>query len=152
MTGLTNKLKAEMLAVFFRDDSAPVSFFLALVTNATAPGPDTNFMSDLTEIAAGNGYVAGGEAFARNPTDFPISTEDDSNDKGIVGLRDIVFTASGGPLPPSGGGARYAVLTDDNATISLRKVYLFFDLISERFLSDTQDLEINGMTAELLEP
>ena len=151
MPGLTNKVKAEMLALFFREDPAPVSFFLALVTNDNVPGPDTNTMADLTEIAAGNSYVAGGQAIARDNIDFPTSTEDDAGDKGVVGLKNITFTASGGPIPTSGNGARYAVLTDDNVTISSRKVYLWFDLFSEKFLSDTQELQLNGMNAELVE-
>lgn len=153
MSGLTNKLKADLLAAFFRAEvgAQPASFFLALVTDATIPGPDTDTMADLTEIAAGNGYVAGGEALARDATDFPTSTEDDGGNKGVVGLRDIIFTASGGPIPDTGDGARYAVLTDDNVTISSRKVYLWFDLLSEKVLSDTQELQINGMIAELIE-
>ena len=151
MPGSTNKLKAESLALFFRNDAAPVSFFLALVTNDNLPGPDTNTMADLTEIAAGNGYVAGGQAIARNDTDWPTSIEDDAGDKGVVGLENITFTASGGPLPSSGNGARYAVITDDNVTISARKVYLWFDLFSERFLTDTQELQINGMNLEAIE-
>ena len=151
MSGLTNKLKAELLGVFFRGEAAPVSYFLALVTGDNVPGPDTNTMADLTELDAGNGYVAGGQAIARDAIDFPTSDEDDTGDKGVVGLKDIIFTANGGNLPASGNGARYAVLTDDNVTVNDRKVYLWFDLQADRFLTDTQDLQINGMAAELLE-
>ena len=151
MSGFTNKLKAELLAAFFQGASAPASFFLALVTDATAPGPDTNTLADLTEIAAGNGYTAGGIAIAKNTTDFPTSTEDDANDKGIIGLKDIKFIANGGPIPASGNGARYAVLTGPGATVSSRKVYLWIDLVSARTVSDGQELRINGITAEMLQ-
>jgi len=151
MSGGTNKLKAEMMALFFRNELEPTTFFVALVTNDNVPGPDTNTMADLTEITAGNGYVAGGQAIARDNIDFPTFTEDDSADKGVLGLKNLTVTASGGPIPSSGNGARYAVLTDDNGTISSRKVYLWFDLLSEKFLSDTQQLQMNGMNAEIHE-
>ena len=136
MSGFTNKLKAEMLAAFFKGASMPASFFLALATNATAFGPDTNTLSDLTEIAPGNGYTQGGIAIAKYAIDFPTSSEDDTNDKGIIGLKNIVFTATGGSIPASGNGARYAVLTGPGATVGSRKVYLSIDLQSEPYPMD----------------
>jgi len=149
--GMTNNLKAELLDAFFRAGPEPTGFFLALVTSSPIPGPDTNTMFNLTEIALGNGYAEGGQAFARSSSGFPTSTEDDGSDRGIVELKDIVFTATGGSIPSSGAGARYAVLTDNNATVDDRKVYLWFDLQSDLIVSEDQDLQINNMTAELVE-
>jgi len=64
-------------------------------------------------------------------------------------IEDVVWTATGGPIPASGNGARYAILTDDNGTQSAREVYAFWDLTSDRSVSDTQsltlaDLELRG--------
>ena len=150
MPGMTNKLKAELLDVFFRGEPGPIKFYLALVTSSPSPGPTTNILSDLTELPTGSGYTTGGVEFSRDDTDFPNLIENDTNNKGIVELKDIIFTATG-PFPASGPGAHYAVLTDDASPIGNRKVYLWFDLQSDRSLVDTQSLQINDMNAELLE-
>lgn len=123
----------------------PASFNVALVTSATAPNPDTNTMADLTQIAAGNGYVSGGINVAKNTTDWDTRTEDDTNDRADVLLKDLVWTAAGGPIPASGAGARYAVLTDNNATVSAREVWAYWDLSSDRVISDTQTLTLRDL-------
>ena len=56
------------------------------------------------KIAAGNGYTANGISVARNTTDWDVLTQDDTNDRALVQLKNIVWTASGGPIPSSGGG------------------------------------------------
>jgi len=152
VAGITNKCKAEMLDVFYRGDAGPTSFFLALVTNSPAPTATTNILSDLTEIAPGNGYELGGQPVARTSAGFPLLEEDDSGDKGIVGLKEFIFLADGGVLPSDGVAARFAVLTDNQTPQSSRKVYLYFDLDSDVLLSDGQQLTINGMNTEIIEP
>jgi hypothetical protein len=109
-----------------------------------APGPITNLMSDLVEIVAGNGYTAGGISLTRNSTDFPGLTEDDANALGKIQVKDLVWTAAGGNLPGSGNGARYAVLTDDNGTVSSRQVIAYWDLGADRTVSDTQTLTVHA--------
>lgn len=109
-----------------------------------APGPDTNILSNLVEIAAGNGYAAGGEAVARNTTTgFDNLVEDDTNDLGKLQLQDITWTASGGSIPSSGDGARYPVLVDDGGN-----VVCFWDLEADVTVSPGQQLVIED--AELL--
>lgn len=142
MAGWTNKGKYKVLGWALRGETPPTNLYMALVTSAVAPVADTNTLSQLTEIAAGNGYTSGGIQLARNSTDFDVWTEDDTNDRGFVQLKDLVWTASGGPLPGSGGGARYAVLTDDNVTVGSREVYMYFDLTSDRQVSDGQTLTL----------
>ena len=151
MPGITNKAKTEMLDVFFRNGTEPGNFYLALVTADDVPGPDTDVLGDLTEIPAGNGYSTGGVLVDRSSGGFPILIEEDDDDKGIIGLIDTVFTASAGPIPSGGNDIRYAVLTNDDGTIPDRKVYLWFDLLTDRLISDGQQLQINDMTAELIE-
>lgn len=142
MAGWTNKGKYKMLGWTLRGESMPTNLYLALVTSATAPSADLNTLSELTEIAAGNGYTSGGYQLAFNSTDWDVWTEDDTNDRGLIQLKDITWSASGGSIPDSGSGARYAVLTDDNGTVGSREVYGYWDLAADRSVSDGQDLTL----------
>lgn len=145
----TNRGKYNTLAEKFQGASAETSYYLALVTSGATPDADTNTLSDLTEIAAGNGYTAGGAALALNATDFDALVEDDANDWAYVQVKDVVFTASGGNLPASGDGARYAVLLGANATVGDREVYAWFDLSADRVVSDGQPLTIQDCELRL---
>lgn len=151
MAGFTNRGKKLMLDSFIRGVAAPATLYMALVTSATAPTADTNTLSDLTEIAAGNGYTAGGMAVARNATDWPTSTEDDSGDLAKVIAKNLVWTATTANLPASGNGARYAVLLDDNATVGSRQVIAYFDLAADRTVSVGQTLTLQGCELDLTE-
>lgn len=150
-SGFTNRGKKLLLDTYFRNASEPTNLYVALVTSAQTPGPDTNLMSDLTEIAAGNGYTTGGFSLNRDSTDFDTSTEDDSGDLSKVQAKNVVWTASGGAIPASGNGARYAVLTDDNGTIANRQIIAYFDLSSDRSVSDTQSLTLADLELRLTE-
>lgn len=143
MANWTNKGKFRLLEAMARATAFPTSFNVALVTSATAPVADTNTLSQLTEIATGNGYTTGGINVTRDATGFPTVTEDDAGDRGQVIIKDLVWTASGGSLPASGNGARYAVLTDANATVGSREVWAWWDLTSDRTVSSGQTLTIN---------
>lgn len=151
MAGWTNKGKAAIMDSYFRATGTPTNFYVALVTSAVAPGPDTDTLSDLTQIATGNGYTDGGYQLSRNDTDFDTLTEDDSNDRGEIQVKDVVWTASGGSIPDSGDGARYAVLTDDNATVANREVLAYWDLSSDRSVSDGQTLTLQDLTLRINE-
>jgi hypothetical protein len=142
MPGWTNRGKFRNLGVYYRGVTPPTNFYIALVTSAVAPNPDTNTFGELTQIAAGNGYTSGGIQLARNSTDFDVLTEDDVNDRALVQLKDIVWTATGGNIPASGAGARYAILTDDNAVLANREVINYWDLGADRVVSDTQQLKL----------
>jgi hypothetical protein len=151
MAGFTNKFKYELLDQVLRRSTMPTNYYVALVTSAVAPSADTNTLSQLTEIAAGNGYTTGGYQLTPNSTDFDVSTEDDTNDRGYIQLKDITWTASGGSVPASGSGARYAVLTDDNVTVGSRKVLLYWDLGADRSVSNGQSLTLQNCEARLNE-
>lgn len=146
MAGFTNKGKKILLNAFFRATEVPTSFKVALVTSATAPTADTNALTDLTEIAAGNGYTAGGAAVTRDASGFDVITEDDTGDKGLVQLVDVVWTASGGTLPASGNGARYAVLLDNTGNL-----LAWWDLTSDRSVSSGQTLTLQNCELDLTE-
>ena len=144
-SGWTNKGKAHVMGIVFRNVSEKTNYYVALVTSATAPDADTNTLSQLTEIANGNGYTTGGYQLTPNSTDFDTLTEDDTANSGIVQIKDIVWTASGGSIPASGSGARYAVLIDDNVTVGSREVYAWWDLTSDRTVSTGQTITLQNL-------
>lgn len=117
------------------NQGAPTTWYAALCTNATPPTVDTNTLGQLTEIAAGNGYTSGGIAIERSSTGWPTFTEDDSGDLAKAIAKQLVYTASGGNLPSSGSGARWAVLTDDNATVANRQVIAAWQLAGDRIVT-----------------
>lgn len=147
MAGWTNRGKFRILDAFFRNQNTSPTFKIALITSGSAPGADTNVFSELTEIAAGQGYTAGGLSVTRDTTDFDTAAENDSTDIGSVQLKDIVWTASGGTLPASGDGARYAVLYDT----STDEVIAYWDLVSDRQVSDGQSFTLQNCELRLSE-
>ncbi len=149
MGGWTNRGAFNVLGERFRGVALPTNFYVILFTDATAPGPDTNLVSDHTQIATGNGYVDGGFTLALNTTDFDVLTEDDGADVAYCQVKDVIWTASGGSIPASGGGARYAGLTDHNATVTLREVEQWWDLVSPRTVTDTQTLTLQDCEIRL---
>lgn len=140
----TNRGKYLVESWAFRGATRPTNFYIALVTAAAAPTADTNTLSQLTEIAAGNGYTAGGYQLTPGTTDFDVLTENDTDDRGELQLKDIAWNASGGPIPASGGGARYAVLLTDEATVANRQVICSWDLASDRVVSSGQPLTLQN--------
>ena len=75
-----------------------------MLTN-TAPSAANTVKTDITEIAAGNGYTAGGAAVT-----ITASAQTSGTYK-LVG-NDVTWTASGGSIGPF----RYVVLYNDTAT------------------------------------
>lgn len=126
--GWTNRGIFRMKNAFLRGQNTPATFYLALVTETVVPTVDTNTLSDLAQIVVGNGYNNGGLAVARNAVDWESITEDDALNLVTAIIKDLTLTASGGSIPASGLGARYAVLTDDNATIASRDALFFWEL------------------------
>lgn len=147
----TNRGAFLLLQLFTRGTSPATTFYLALVDSSVAPTVDINTLSQLGEIPAGNGYTSGGIAVARNNTDFDAMTEDDATDKAYAQIKDLVWTASGGTLPGSGSGARYAVLLTDEGTVANRQVIAAWDLGSNVIVSSgqtltLQNLQLDGLT------
>lgn len=78
---------------------------LKVMLTLTAPLVTDAVKADLTEIAAGNGYSAGGTVATL------VSSAQASGTYKLV-LNDVVFTASGGSM----AAFRYAVLYNDTAS------------------------------------
>lgn len=143
MPGFTNRGKFAILATYFRaDGTQSPGAFSARLTKTTAPTADINLFSELTEIAAGNGYSAGGIALARNATDFDVITEDDVNDRALIQTKDLVWNASGGPIPSDSVGAEDLVICDDEVS---PQVIGYFSLGGTPIvISDTQALTLQN--------
>jgi len=144
----TNRGKYLMFGYVFRGVTLPTNFYVALVTDAVTPDEDTNVLGDLTEIADGNGYTEGGYELDPGETDFDVLTEDDSDNKAIMQIKNVVWTASGGSIPDSGDGARYAVLTDDNGTVANRQIIAVWDLGSDRSATVGQAITLADLEAQ----
>ena len=68
---------------------------------------------------------------ARDATDFDSLVEDDTADESVIQIKDLVFNGAF-------SGATYAVLTDDNATVSSRQVIAYWSLGGSVSVSDGQ--------------
>lgn len=91
-----------------------------------------------SELAAGNGYTAGGATLTG-----ATMTEDDTNDRMEVTYADVTWTASGGSIGPTPG----AILYDDTSTDDTVIGYLDFG--SDQTASDGADFVIKNITIRL---
>lgn len=104
-----------------------------MLTN-TAPVATNTVKTDITEIAAGFGYTAGGTAAT-------ISSSSQTSGTYKLVLADVVFTASGGSIGPF----RYAVLYNDTATND--ELIGWWDNGSEVTLADTESFTLDFSAA-----
>ena len=155
----TNRGKYLLLKWAFCGETMPDTFYVALITNAVVPTEDTNTFSELTEIADGNGYEEGGyELYVDSSTpDFDVLTEDDTNDRAIIQIKDIIwYASSGAAIPASGDGARYAVLTDGTGEsgeiIGDRQVLAVWDLLYSRTVPAGERLTLANCELRAVEP
>jgi hypothetical protein len=86
-----------------------------MLTNS-APVATNSLFGDLTEIAAGNGYSAGGAAITTTS-----STQSSGTYKLI--LQNVTITASGGTIGPF----RYVVVYDSTPTSPLKPLIGYYD-------------------------
>lgn len=99
--------------------------YKVMLTNS-APVAGNTMKSDLTEIAAGNGYVAGGPTLAITITEV----------NGVTAVRapEVVFTAAGGAIGPF----RYGVIYND--TVTSKFLVGWFDYGQPTTLQDTESI------------
>lgn len=115
--------------------------FKWMLTN-TAPSVANNTVkADITEISAGNGYTAGGQALDS------VTWSETGSGTGIFRFTaaDEVFTASGGSIGPF----RYVVLYDDTPSSPADPLVGYLDYGSEATLTSgntfTVDVGANGI-------
>lgn len=99
---------------------------------SVAPVATNEVKADLTEIAAGNGYTAGGNA---------VTITSSAQTAGVYKLvgSDVVFTASGGTM----ASFRYAVLYNDTPTSPADPLIGFYDYGSTVSLQDGETMTID---------
>ena len=157
-SGVTNIGKIRILEMALRNtqDSAAVDtapMYLALGTSAMSLSSTTILFDTATQIFSdtAGGYTDGGEVIERDGSSLTIwdTISDTAGDYGLMKLKDIIWTASGGNLPRSGTGAFYAVLLDDNATIGSRQVYAWWDLTSARSVGSGATLTLQDIELRL---
>jgi hypothetical protein len=102
-----------------------------MLTNS-APVATNTVKADLTDIAAGNGYTAGGHTVTIS------SSAQSSGTYKIVGT-DLTITASGGSIGPF----RYAVLYNDSPTSPADPLIGWWDNGSSITLNDGESVTIN---------
>lgn len=102
-----------------------------MLTN-TAPTATNTVLLNLTEIAAGNGYSAGG-------TQATISTSAQTSGTYKLVLADVVFTASGGTIGPF----QYAVLYNDTPTSPADPLIGYWDYGSAITLADGETFTVD---------
>lgn len=110
------------------------SFKWALTNTAPTVGTDTVFLN-ITEIAAGNGYTAGGQTLDT------VTWSETGAGLGVwrFSAADEVFTASGGSIGPF----RYAVLYDDTPTSPADPLVGLLDYGANVTLTDGNSLTID---------
>lgn len=111
------------------------SHTLKILLTAVAPVAGNSVLADLTEIASGNGYTAGGsQAFTTSSTQ--------TNGLYRLILSDpATWTASGGTLPSTGTGFRYAVLY--NASASGSPLVGFWDYLANVVLQAGESFAVD---------
>lgn len=99
-----------------------------MLTN-TAPVATNSVKANLTEIAAGNGYTAGGTAAS-------ITSSGQTSGTYKLVLGDVVITASGGSIGPF----RYAVLYNDTPTSPADPLIGYWDYGSALALANGESI------------
>ncbi|MGI4776976.1 MAG: hypothetical protein ACRYGA_02465 [Janthinobacterium lividum] len=103
--------------------------FKIMLTN-TAPAAANAIKGDITEIAAGNGYAAGGPASA-------VTLAAAAGVATVQGAQ-ATITAAGGAIGPF----RYAVLYNDTQTAPVKPLVSFLDYGAALTLGDGESLTI----------
>lgn len=98
----------------------------------TAPTATDAVFTDLTEISAGNGYTAGGQAVT-------VSASAQTSGTYKLTIADEVFTASGGTIGPF----RYATLYNNTPTSPADPLVGYWDYGSSITLNDTETFTVD---------
>lgn len=123
----------EDLAHAVHDLKTGTSHVLKVMLTNTAPVATNAVLADLTEIAAGNGYTAGGTSVGT------ITGAQASGTFKLVGGTDPVITAAGGTIGPF----RYAVLYNTTPTSPLEPLIGWWDYGSSITLADGESLTVD---------
>lgn len=101
------------------------------LTNAAPNAATHTVKADLADIAAGNGYVAGGADIT--------GVYAESGGTGTLTATDVTFTASGGTVGPF----RYAILYNDTPTSPADPLIQYWDYGSAITLADGETFTVD---------
>ena len=101
------------------------------LTNAAPNAATHTVKADLADIAAGNGYVAGGADIT--------GVYAESGGTGTLTATDVTFTASGGTVGP----LRYAILYNDTPTSPADPLIQYWDYGSAITLADGETFTVD---------
>lgn len=106
--------------------------FKAALTNTAPSASAGTVLADITQIAAGNGYLAGG---------YDLDSEALSETGGVAKwtIADEVITASGGSM----AAFRYVVLYNDTQSTPAKPLVGFYDYGSSVTLGDGESLTLD---------
>lgn len=102
-----------------------------MLTNS-APVAGNTLLANITDIAAGNGYTAGGSVSAQ------VTSAQTGGVYKLV-LTDVVFTATGGSIGPF----RYVVVYNDTSASPLKPLIGWFDYGSSITLATGETLTVD---------
>lgn len=105
---------------------------LKIVLTNSAPDAADAVLADLTEIAGGNGYSAGGAAAT-------VASSGQTGGTYKLVLDDVTVTASGGSVGPF----RYFVLVDDTPTSPANPLIGWWDYGSSLTLADGESITVD---------
>lgn len=108
--------------------------FKVYLSNTAPSASLDSIKADLAEIAAGNGYTAGGEDV--------LNTYSEVTGTGTMGGTDIVWTASGGTIGPF----RYAILYNDTPITPADPLVSWWDNGSAITLNDGESFTFDITT------
>jgi hypothetical protein len=108
--------------------------FKIMLTNS-APVATNTVKANLTEIAAGNGYTAGGTATTITVTETPPGTA-------VVQGTQVAFTASGGSI----AAFQYAVLYNDTAASKNLVAWWDYGSVVNLNVGDSFTVKFNNAT------
>ena len=126
-----NKFQAFVEHVVEKVHTLQTDTLKVMLTN-TAPLATNTIKTDLIEIAAGNGYVAGGSVSAQ------VTSVQTAGVYKLV-LTDVVITAAGGAIGPF----RYVVLYNDTPTVPAKPLIGWYDYGSAVTLATSESLTVD---------
>jgi hypothetical protein len=112
---------------------------LKVMLSNTAPSATMISASEITEIATGNGYTAGGNQAT-------ISSSAQSGGDYTLTVADVTFTASGGSMGPF----RYAVFYDDTPAAPPNPLIGWFDYGTSISIGNTETFTWDAATSGVL--
>jgi len=111
--------------------SPPGDTFMIMLVNSPAPVATNTVKANLTEIAAGNGYAAGGSALVSPTGTRAAGTVTVASDQ-------VVFTAAGGSIGPF----QYVVLYDDTPAAPVDPLIAWWNHGTGVTLADTETFTV----------